>query len=188
MRLGGNIVAFEIDGGIDAGRKFLNNLQMCSLSANLGDSRTIVTHPASTTHSKLSEDDRLKVGITDGLVRVSVGLEHIQDIINEVSNSNLQLSVNELSGEQATIINGVSQTIVNRVQSNNDLAADYIEERLAGLPNLSVSIQEFNTVGKNIIAIFIQNGKMGGIHTLVIVIIFSQHTTNCCFILFNRSP
>ena len=78
--------------------------------------------------------------------------QSIQDIINEVSNSNLQLSVNELSGEQATIINGVSQTIVNRVQSNNDLAADYIEERLAGLPNLSVSIQEFNTVGKNIIA------------------------------------
>jgi len=78
--------------------------------------------------------------------------QSIQDIINEVSNSNLQLSVNELSGEQATTINGVSQTISNRVQSNNDLAADYIEERLADLPNLSVSIQEFNTVGKNIIA------------------------------------
>ncbi len=87
MRLGGNIVAFEIDGGIESGRKFLNNLQMCSLSANLGDTRTIVTHPASTTHSKLSEEDRLEVSITDGLVRVSVGLEHIDDIINDLNDA-----------------------------------------------------------------------------------------------------
>lgn len=84
MKLGGNIVAFEIQGGIEAGRNFLNNLQMCSLSANLGDSRTIVTHPASTTHGKLKEDERLKVGITDGLVRVSVGLENVEDIINDL--------------------------------------------------------------------------------------------------------
>lgn len=81
MNLGGNIIAFEIKGGIDAGRHFLNNIKLASLSANLGDTRTIVTHPASTTHSKLTEEDRLKVGITDGLVRVSVGLEHIDDII-----------------------------------------------------------------------------------------------------------
>ena len=85
MKLGGNIVSFEIDGGIKAGRKFLNSLQMCSLSANLGDTRTIVTHPASTTHSKLSEEDRLEVSITDGLVRVSVGLEHVDDIINDLN-------------------------------------------------------------------------------------------------------
>lgn len=85
MKLGGNIVAFEISGGIESGRNFLNNLQMCSLSANLGDSRTIVTHPASTTHSKLSESDRLKVGITDGLVRISVGLEHADDIISDLN-------------------------------------------------------------------------------------------------------
>ena len=84
MKLGGNVVAFEIKGGIEAGLKFLNNIKMCSLSANLGDTRTIVTHPASTTHSKLSEEDRLKVAITDGLVRVSVGLEHIEDIINDL--------------------------------------------------------------------------------------------------------
>ena len=84
MRLGGNIVAFEIDGGIEAGRKFLNNVKMCSLSANLGDTRTIVTHPASTTHSKLSEEDRLEVSITDGLVRISVGLEYIDDIIYDL--------------------------------------------------------------------------------------------------------
>ncbi|MCG8238268.1 PLP-dependent aspartate aminotransferase family protein [Tenacibaculum finnmarkense] len=74
MRFGGNIVAFEIKGGINEGRKFLNAIKMCSLSANLGDTRTIITHPASTTHSKLSEIDRLEVGITDSLVRCSVGL------------------------------------------------------------------------------------------------------------------
>ena len=84
MKQGGNIVAFEIKGGIEAGRKFLNCIKMCSLSANLGDTRTIVTHPASTTHSKLSEADRLEVGITDGLVRISVGLEHIEDIITDL--------------------------------------------------------------------------------------------------------
>ncbi len=84
MKLGGNIVAFEVIGGIEAGRKFLNTIKMCSLSANLGDTRTIVTHPASTTHSKLDEKDRLEVSITDGLVRISVGLEHIDDIINDL--------------------------------------------------------------------------------------------------------
>lgn len=84
MKLGGNIVAFEIKGGLDAGRNFLNAIKLCSLSANLGDTRTIVTHPASTTHSKLSEDDRLETGITDGLVRISVGLENVIDIINDL--------------------------------------------------------------------------------------------------------
>jgi len=84
MKLGGNIVAFEIKGGIEAGRKFLNAIKMCSLSANLGDTRSIVTHPASTTHSKLPEEDRLEVSITDGLVRVSVGLEHVDDIIYDL--------------------------------------------------------------------------------------------------------
>ena len=84
MKKGGNIISFEIKGGIEAGRKFLNAIQWCSLSANLGDSRTIVTHPASTTHSKLSEADRLAVGITDGMIRLSVGLEHIADIQNDI--------------------------------------------------------------------------------------------------------
>ncbi|NAS29418.1 aminotransferase class I/II-fold pyridoxal phosphate-dependent enzyme [Flavobacteriaceae bacterium R38] len=85
MKLGGNIIAFEIKGGIEAGRKFLNSIKMCSLSANLGDAKTIVTHPASTTHSKLSEADRLEVSITDGSVRVSVGLEHVDDVINDLN-------------------------------------------------------------------------------------------------------
>lgn len=84
MKLGGNIVAFEVKGGIAAGRSFLNAIKMASLSANLGDTRTIVTHPASTTHSKLSEAERLEVSITDGLVRVSVGLEDVSDIIQDL--------------------------------------------------------------------------------------------------------
>jgi O-succinylhomoserine sulfhydrylase len=84
MSLGGNVVAFEIKGGIDAGRKFLDKIQLCTLSANLGDTRTIVTHPASTTHSKLSVEERLAVSITDGLVRVSVGLETVNDVIDDL--------------------------------------------------------------------------------------------------------
>lgn len=84
MKLGGNIVAFEIKGGIEAGRTFLDRIKMCSLSANLGDTRTIVTHPSSTTHGRLSEEDRLEVGITKGLVRVSVGLENATDIIADL--------------------------------------------------------------------------------------------------------
>jgi O-succinylhomoserine sulfhydrylase len=85
MKLGGNVVAFEIKGGIEKGKQFLDNIKLCSLSANLGDTRTIITHPASTTHNKLGAEDRLETGITDGLVRVSVGLEHIDDIINDLN-------------------------------------------------------------------------------------------------------
>lgn len=85
MKLGGNIVAFEIAGGIEAGQKFLNSIKMCSLSSNLGDTRSIVTHPSSTTHGKLSEEDRLEVGITAGLVRISVGLENVEDIIYDLN-------------------------------------------------------------------------------------------------------
>jgi O-succinylhomoserine sulfhydrylase len=85
MKKGGNIVAFELKGGLEAGRNFLNRIKMCTLSANLGDTRTIVTHPASSTHSKLSAEEREGVGITDGLIRVSVGLENISDIVEDLS-------------------------------------------------------------------------------------------------------
>ena len=63
---------------------FLDKIKLCSLSPNLGDTRTIVTHPASTTHSKLSVEERLAVSITDGLVRVSVGLETVADVIADL--------------------------------------------------------------------------------------------------------
>ena len=85
MTAGGGIVCFEIKGGIESGKKFLNNLKMLSLTANLGDTRSIASHPASTTHSKLSEQERLAVGITPGLIRVSVGLEYVDDIINDIA-------------------------------------------------------------------------------------------------------
>ncbi|WP_034923580.1 trans-sulfuration enzyme family protein [Gillisia sp. CAL575] len=84
MKLGGNVIAFEIKKGIDAGRKFIDSIKLCSISANLGDTRSILTHPASTTHSKLSKLDRLESGITDGLIRISVGLEHVDDIIKDL--------------------------------------------------------------------------------------------------------
>ena len=84
MKAGGNVVAFEVKDGINAGRQFLNKIKLLSLSANLGDTRSIVTHPASTTHAKITEEERLQTGITGGLVRISVGLEHTEDIINDL--------------------------------------------------------------------------------------------------------
>lgn len=84
MSAGGGIVCFEIKGGVEAGRKFMDALQLLSLTPNLGDSRSIASHPASTTHSKLSEEERSKVGITPGLIRISVGLEHPDDVIYDI--------------------------------------------------------------------------------------------------------
>ena len=85
MKAGGCVVAFEVKGGLEEGRKFFDSVKLLSLSANLGDSRTIVTHPASTTHSKLSVEERAETGIFDGMVRISVGLEHIDDIITDIN-------------------------------------------------------------------------------------------------------
>ncbi len=84
MSSGGGIVTFDLKGGVESGRNFLNALQMLSMTNNLGDSRTIASHPASTTHSKLSEAERAAVGITPGLIRISAGLEHIDDILADI--------------------------------------------------------------------------------------------------------
>lgn len=84
MSAGGGIVCFELKGGLESGRKFLNSLQMLSLTANLGDSRSIASHPASTTHAKLTEAERQSVGISPGLIRISVGLEHKKDIVQDI--------------------------------------------------------------------------------------------------------
>lgn len=84
MKQGGNVIAFGIKGGLEAGRKFIDAVQLCSRSANLGDSRTIVTHPASTTHSKVPPAEKLATGVTDNLIRLSVGLENVKDIINDL--------------------------------------------------------------------------------------------------------
>ena len=84
MKNGGGIVCFELKGGLEAGRKFLNQIKMLSLTANLGDTRSIASHPASTTHAKLSEAERQATGITPGLIRISVGLEHRDDILADI--------------------------------------------------------------------------------------------------------
>jgi O-succinylhomoserine sulfhydrylase len=84
MKTGGAIVCFELKGGLESGRKFLNSLKLLSLTANLGDTRSIASHPASTTHAKLTEEERRAVKITPGLIRISVGLEKIEDTLNDI--------------------------------------------------------------------------------------------------------
>ncbi len=84
MKNGGGIVCFNLKGGLASGRKFLDNLKMLSLTANLGDTRSIASHPASTTHAKLTEEERLTTNITPGLIRISVGLEHVDDIMQDI--------------------------------------------------------------------------------------------------------
>ena len=84
MKDGGGIVCFELKGGVESGRKFLDALKMLSLTANLGDSRSIASHPSSTTHAKLTEAERLAVNITPGLIRISVGLEHPDDVLADI--------------------------------------------------------------------------------------------------------
>ena len=84
MKNGGGIVCFELKGGLESGKKFLNALRMLSLTANLGDAKSIASHPASTTHAKLSEQERQAVQITPGLIRISVGLEHPDDILGDI--------------------------------------------------------------------------------------------------------
>jgi O-succinylhomoserine sulfhydrylase len=85
MKMGGGIVTFVVKGGYERAKNFIDALNMASKTANLGDTRTIITHPASTTHSKLSDEERERVGIYPGSVRVSVGLENIEDIIEDVT-------------------------------------------------------------------------------------------------------
>ncbi|MEO5683540.1 MAG: aminotransferase class I/II-fold pyridoxal phosphate-dependent enzyme [Chitinophagaceae bacterium] len=84
MTSGGGIVCFDLKGGLEAGRAFLNKLKMLSLTANLGDTKSIASHPASTTHAKLTEEERMAVNITPGLIRISTGLEHADDILDDI--------------------------------------------------------------------------------------------------------
>ena len=84
MQSGGGIFCFELKGGLQSGRNFLDKLKIISMTANLGDTRSIVSHPASTTHAKLTEEERQAVAITPGLIRISAGLEHREDILNDI--------------------------------------------------------------------------------------------------------
>jgi len=85
MLNGGGLFCFELKGGLEAGKKFLDSLKMLSMTANLGDTRSIASHPASTTHAKLTEEERQAVAITPGLIRISVGLEHREDILKDIT-------------------------------------------------------------------------------------------------------
>lgn len=84
MRQGGGVVTFTVSGGYERAKRFIDAVTMLSSTANLGDARSTVTHPASTTHSKLTDEERARVGITPGLIRVSAGLEHIDDILADI--------------------------------------------------------------------------------------------------------
>lgn len=84
MKQGGGVVTFVVKGGYERAKRFIDAVQMLSSTANLGDARTTVTHPASTTHSKLTDEERARVGIVPGLIRISAGLEHIDDIIADI--------------------------------------------------------------------------------------------------------
>ena len=80
----GPLVGFELDGGLEAGKTFIDSLELIYHVANIGDARTLAIHPASTTHSQLSTEDQLRAGVTPGYIRLSVGIEHIDDIINDI--------------------------------------------------------------------------------------------------------
>ena len=80
----GGLVGLELVGGVDAGKQFINNLKLLYHVANIGDARSLAIHPASTTHSQLSKEERLQAGVTDGYVRLSIGIEHCDDIIADV--------------------------------------------------------------------------------------------------------
>ena len=80
----GAMISFELKGGFEAGKTLLNNLKLCSLAVSLGDTETLIQHPASMTHSPYTKEEREAAGITDGLVRLSVGLENVEDIIEDL--------------------------------------------------------------------------------------------------------
>lgn len=84
MKQGGGIVTIVVEGGVEGARKFMDGLKMFSISANLADTRSIATHPATSTHSKLTEEQRLEVGIEQGSIRLSIGLEHVDDILKDI--------------------------------------------------------------------------------------------------------
>ncbi|MCK5424485.1 MAG: PLP-dependent transferase, partial [Emcibacter sp.] len=77
-------IAFELNGGHDGGLKFLNSLEMCKIAVSLGDAETLVEHPASMTHSTYEREERERFGITEGLVRISAGLENAADILADI--------------------------------------------------------------------------------------------------------
>lgn len=91
MQAFGGILAFEVKGGLEAGKKLLNNLEMITIAVSLGDAETLIQHPASMTHSPYTKEERELAGITDGLIRLSVGLENVEDIILDLEKAFLKI-------------------------------------------------------------------------------------------------
>lgn len=87
MRLPGAVLSFELRSGLEGGKQFINKLNMCVRAVSLGTVDTLISHPASMSHSGMTREDRIKAGITDGLIRMSVGIENIEDILADISNS-----------------------------------------------------------------------------------------------------
>lgn len=87
MRHAGALMSFEVKGGFEAGKKFINNLKLCTHAVSLGTCDTLISHPASTTHVGVARELRLKSGITDGLIRMSVGIENVEDILKDLENA-----------------------------------------------------------------------------------------------------
>ncbi len=84
MRGFGGMVSFELKGGLDAGARMMNKVKLCALATSLGDARTLISHPATTSHVVVSREERIKQGVTDGLVRLSVGIEDVNDIVADL--------------------------------------------------------------------------------------------------------
>ena len=84
MKGPGGVISFELEGGIEAGKKLMNSMHLCTLAVSLGGVETLIEHPASMTHASMSAGDRAAAGITDGLVRISVGIEHVHEIIGDL--------------------------------------------------------------------------------------------------------
>ena len=98
----GGVLTFGIEGGIDAGKKFIESVKLASHLANVGDSRTLVIHPNSTTHQQLNDEEQINSGVTKDLIRVSVGIEHIDDIKHDFAQA-LEQAVLSQSLEQVQI-------------------------------------------------------------------------------------
>ena len=81
----GGMVCFELKGGLEAGRRLMDAVKLCTLTVSLGDVKTLICHPASTTHAQVPPEDRARAGITDGLVRLSVGVEDVEDLIRDLN-------------------------------------------------------------------------------------------------------
>src|SRR5690606_15936877 len=90
----GSIFAFGIKGGLEAGRRFINNVKLFSLLANVGDAKSLVIHPASTTHQQLTEEEQRAAGVSPDLIRLSIGIEHVDDIIADLDQA-LRAAVGE---------------------------------------------------------------------------------------------